>query len=105
VVFGFQLGLSCPDYDWSDSLDAVARHGVPLVITSSTLTEQCLELSILAAPPTKSRRSAPSYGYRVLVPPEVNAFASRQVLQSGTLANDVYYKNTCVAALYVPDSA
>lgn len=63
--------------------------GAPLIVTSSTLTEQCIDLDLLTSAP----------GCRVLLPPTVNPFCSRRVLQSGTLANDVYYKNMFLAVL------
>src|SRR2546423_675330 len=83
------------DYDWHRSLAAVIAHCVPLVLTSNTPEELLAELALL------SDFDAPHGSlFALLLPPLVNPFMSRQRLQSGTLANDVYFKNTALMVLH-----
>ena len=67
----------------------MTQRNVPIIITSSSQEEQTLELSIWKD----------QLGCSVLYRSTSNAYCSHRPLQSGTLANDVYYKNLCVAVV------
>ena len=56
AVFGFNLGLTCPDYDWGESAAALARDdspsssvtaGKPLVMITNTLMELMMDREYL----------------------------------------------------------
>lgn len=91
-------GLSCPDYDWIPTLEAIrtvaARKSaagkvpveIPLVTTSNTMLEATIEQSILADAIDGCTMCESGLS--------MNPFVSLEALQSGTLANDIYRKNT-----------
>ena len=89
AVFGFNLGLTCPDYTWSLSALGDMLEGVPLVLVTNTEGEMRMDLECLEHNHSVRLRKA------VTAP---NPFAWLAWRQSGTLANDVYRKNSFVAA-------
>lgn len=103
VFVGFNTGLTCPDYDWSPTLDALERVFIlkcneaakartctkvilPLILTTNTFVEGCMEDQLL-----KLRNWTPEMEWKC------NPFISQEIMQSGTLANDLYQKNAWVA--------
>ena len=99
VIVGFNLGLTCPDYDWTASLRSFSacaaarpRSISPLVLmlASNSFMELSLELEVL-------ENCVPHRTSTVFVQ-RSNPFRSPPQ-QSGTMANDVYYKNSCWLAV------
>ena len=94
---GFNMGLTCPDYSWTGALKALKRKfkasksstSLVIVTTSNTYAEGVMEGEVWE-----------EQGWMELridnVPP--NPFCSLEVLQSGTLSNDIYRKNAWVSA-------
>ena len=95
MIVGFNLGLTCPDYDWTVSLRSFSacaaarpRSASPLVLmlASNSFMELSLELEVL-------ENCVPHRASTVFVQ-RSNPFLSPPQ-QSGTMANDVYYKSSC----------
>jgi hypothetical protein len=96
---GFNMGLTCPDYDWVRSLKSLKRRfkdssagdkekALVIISTSNTYVEGCMEGEVWE-----------ELGYMDMKMDNVesNPFTSLEVLQSGTLGNDVYRKNAWVS--------
>ena len=129
AVFGFNLGLTCPDYDWADvALLATceATVGKPLVMVTNTLMELVMDRDVLEddhgvailSPPEPAGGEEDEFGggsgggdfdeYGELDDGEFgaeNPYAWIAWRQSGTLANDVYRKNSYIGSgIIVPSS-
>jgi len=98
------MGLSCKDYNWNNSITKFINTShitsnlgenrdipVPLLICSNTLDEIKDEIGIL---------KQNGFKYTAIYQ---NPFSPLQILQSGTLANDVYRKNRWMAPLVIND--
>ena len=91
LIVGCNMGLSCPDYDWSSSLRAIAAANCPLLVTTNTLPELSMEQEVLTD----------AFGFRFSGMGE-NPFACPCPAQSGTMANDVYRKNELISVFLPP---
>lgn len=79
---GFNLGLSCPDYDWTQALKALPSAR-PFAFFTNNRPEQEQEKEILLP-------------FVTTVQSGENPFHSPKWRQSGALANDIYRKHTRV---------
>lgn len=84
----FQPGLSCPDYDWSNSLKSlksyVTSQDRPILVLSTAATE------------IEQRLEIDSYWQSLVTPApatQPNPYPSIQVEQSGTMADDAWCNN------------
>lgn len=82
LVLGYNMGLSCPDYNWTPTLRVLARLGCPIVVTTNTFMELSMEQEILES---KARMACEGVSE--------NPFPCPCPAQSGTVANDVYRRN------------
>ena len=128
AIFGFNLGLTCPDYDWATSAAALAQPrtspssvatlGKPLLMITNTLMElmmdrECLEDDhgvVLLETKKKRKKILMSSSSSSSCDKEMrfgtrNPFSWIPWRQSGTLGNDVYRKNSHIAAGYICNSA
>ena len=129
AIFGFNLGLTCPDYDWATSAAALAQQrtapssvatlGKPLVMITNTLMEimmdrECLEDDhgvVLLETKKKRKKSLMSSSSSSSSCDKEMRFGTRNPFswipwrQSGTLGNDVYRKNSHITAGYICSSA
>ena len=46
LVVGFNMGLSCPDYDWGATLELLSRSRAPLLTLTNTLPELSMEQEV-----------------------------------------------------------
>jgi hypothetical protein len=89
AVVSFNPGFTCPDYNWSVGELAHSCEDTPFVLVTNTVTESNLDRACLAA----------DHGVGLAKVTQVrNPFAWLAWRQSGTLANDVYRKNSAVLA-------
>ncbi len=84
--------LLLTDYEWTPSLRALWPFNVPLICTTSSLEEQARDLLYLQS----------QHAVKVLFDTQKVHLASPRPLQSGTMANDLYYKNSVVVAVRPP---
>jgi hypothetical protein len=77
LVVGFNMGLSCPDYDWSATLALLSRSRSPLLTLTNTLPELSMEQEVLEEAGMTCAEALP------------NIFPCPCPMQSGTVANDV----------------
>lgn len=98
LVVGYHMGLSCPDYDWDATMKTALAWNVRIVTTCYTQEEQRMETEIwnkqygcevVACLGDGQIGQCQLLSYR-------NPFAARKVIQSGTLANDIHYRNSFV---------
>ncbi|EFJ52095.1 hypothetical protein VOLCADRAFT_103109 [Volvox carteri f. nagariensis] len=101
VCFAFNPGFTCPDYDWSETVKTLTRSkrspgsgsssgarrsGVPvqpcMLVATNTSMEAQMEAEWLQ-----------EYGWHSEDSALPNPYTSLKLLQSGTLANDLYRKN------------
>ncbi|KXZ56852.1 hypothetical protein GPECTOR_1g769 [Gonium pectorale] len=99
IYLAFNPGFTCPDYDWTPTLrkitsDNAGHRGVagrgtarsvpvpPIVVATNTRMEALMEEEMLKDSGLRSK--SPAYP---------NPYSSLKVIQSGTLANDLYRKN------------
>jgi hypothetical protein len=82
LIVGFHLGLTVEDYEWNESLEAIKSYGSPVLLTGYSRDEILMDYCEFEP-----------LGYVIRQEPRENAFASLQIEQSGTLANDIYKKN------------
>ncbi|GAX75590.1 hypothetical protein CEUSTIGMA_g3034.t1 [Chlamydomonas eustigma] len=102
VYVGYNMGLTCQDYSWNSTLKAlcsvwkekmtssqgIAPFKLPLIVTANTYMEAIMEQEVLCA----------SKGtWRLAAPVMANPFLSLELMQSGTLGNDLYRKNAWLA--------
>ncbi|KAG1678254.1 hypothetical protein FOA52_013874 [Chlamydomonas sp. UWO 241] len=109
VYVGYNMGVTCPDYDWASTLSAMelaaaGRDGgggagqhapIPLVVTSNTHAEAQMEDDVFSG----------GCGWRARLAVTPNPFVSLELMQSGTLGNDVYRKNAWLAVYDVQAAA
>ncbi|GLC44370.1 hypothetical protein PLESTB_000476700 [Pleodorina starrii] len=101
IYFAFNPGFTCPDYEWSDTVKGLARAARSpsgggtsgssarpcLVVATNTSMEAQMEAEWLE-----------EYGWRADAPSATNPYTSLKLIQSGTLANDLYRKNAWLVA-------
>jgi hypothetical protein len=89
LIIGFNLGLSVPDYDRKESIKSFQSNLIFLTAYSKDeLLMDFYEILELNS------------NYSIKVNPELNPYSSLKVLQSGTMANDIYKKNMYYMIIY-----
>jgi hypothetical protein len=82
LIIGYNMGLSVPDYDWKESIEKM--YASTIIITSHSKDEILMDFCEIEANLEDSK---------IKVYPQLNPYSSKQIYQSGTLANDIYKKN------------
>lgn len=106
IVIFHNPGLTCPDYDWNESLASIPK-GTPFLMTTNTEMEGIADCQFLldndllqSVPPMLaeifgSEAPAPSNDTDDGTGPffNENPFSGNRVRQSGTMGNDLFVKN------------
>lgn len=120
LLFGLNLGLTCPDYNWNHALAAAERiarrqgQGQEQEQQSTIAENETVDgqvpvqqtpqgLLLVSTTATLQEAEAETddlveRGWTVVLEPESNPFLSLEVQQSGTMANDVYRKSSWLSA-------
>lgn len=103
IVVFFNPGFTCPDYSWSDALQAIPQ-GTPCLVTTNTELEGVNDIEYLlgadviqGVPEGLANMFQDTMSGNVATMEDsffsINPHCGTRIRQSGTMANDLYVKN------------